>query len=356
MGKLQTRNLSIMFTDMKGFTTKTATQSREQLQHLLEMQDQLIRPAIAQFDGEIVKTIGDAFMVSFDSPTDAVLCGMKIQENVLNHNARATSSDQFEVRIAVNSGEVNIKDGDVFGEPVNIASRIESIAEPNEVYFTESIYLSMNKNEIPSAEVGHRRLKGIPEEIKVYKVLSEQTNLIRAKLKRQQEADAAGMLSKDEVHEPGVPDKGVLIEERDKVEEKKKFALPTFKKSQEKKEGSFWQRHKKKIIWGIIIFIILNILGNIDQKNKELEKAEENLRLRQELIEIRDGFEAAAQSGDSEAISELYDTILEITERTTLPDDVVEGLREWAAKQKDERRTPDQKEQIRQMIKNLDEQ
>jgi hypothetical protein len=158
---------------MKGFTAKTSGQSRSQLQHLLDLQDDMIRPMFKGFNGTVVKTIGDAFMVTFDSPTNGVLCGVAIQKVIAEHNVTAPEDDHFEIRIAVNSGEVNVKDNDVFGEPVNIAARIESIAEPGEVYFTEAVYLSMNKNEIPSSEVGHRHLKGIPEQIKVYKVLSE---------------------------------------------------------------------------------------------------------------------------------------------------------------------------------------
>jgi len=190
-----------MFTDMKGFTTLSSTQSRAQLQHLLDLQDSLMRPVFKLFGGRVVKTIGDAFMVVFESPTNAVLCGMKIQENILNHNAIAPSSDQFEVRIAVNAGEVSINaDGDVFGEAVNIASRIESISEPNEVYFTESVYLSMNKNEIPTADVGERHLKGIPQAVKVYKVLQERTTLIMNKMKREQLAQEHANLSKSDIH------------------------------------------------------------------------------------------------------------------------------------------------------------
>ncbi|MDD5340956.1 MAG: adenylate/guanylate cyclase domain-containing protein [Patescibacteria group bacterium] len=251
---IQTKNLTIMFTDMKGFTAKAATHSREQLHHLLELQDELIKPAINLFDGHIVKTIGDAFLVTFESPTDAVLCGMKIQENILNHNARAATTDQIDVRIAVNLGEVNIKDNDIFGEPVNIASRIESIAEPNEVYFTEAVYLAMNKNEIPTAEIGYRRLKGVPEQIKVYKVLSEQTNLIRAKLKREELAQANANLAKDQEHV---------------ATQAAPLPLEKSKEEQKPAKKSFWRRHKRKIIIALFIILFLIAIGNASEKNKQ---------------------------------------------------------------------------------------
>ena len=98
--------------------------------------------------------------------------------------------------MGINSGEVSIKNGDVFGEPVNIASRIEGIAEPGEVYFTDSVYLAMNKNEIPSAEVGKRHLKGIAEMVTVYKVLREKGALDLHLARRKAAAQMTGKLEK----------------------------------------------------------------------------------------------------------------------------------------------------------------
>jgi len=170
---METENLTVMFTDIKGFTSRTSNQSRAEINKLLELHDKLIRPVLSRFKGKVIKTMGDAFLVTFKSPTNAVLCGIKIQEVLNKHNAKCPEDDQLNIRIAINTGEVNIRGNDVFGEAVNIAARIEGIAEAGEIYFTESVYLSMNKREIPSAEIGHRYLKGIPHEIKVYKVLKE---------------------------------------------------------------------------------------------------------------------------------------------------------------------------------------
>lgn len=168
-----TKHLTIMFTDIKGFTSKTSAKSRKQIENMLELHDKLVRPVFKKYHGTVVKTIGDAFLVTFDSPTDAVHCGMMIQKILDKHNKESAEVDQIEVRIGINSGEVHVKNQDVFGESVNIANRIESIAKPGEIYFTEAVFLSMNKREVPSAEIGYRHLKGIPGEIKVYKVVRE---------------------------------------------------------------------------------------------------------------------------------------------------------------------------------------
>lgn len=181
---MQTQNLTIMFTDIKGFTPKTSKMSREKLHKLLDQHDELILPLFKKFKGRLIKTIGDAFMVTFHSPTDAVLCGMAIQKRLEKHNDKSEVEDQLEVRIAINSGEVTFKRKDVFGEAVNIAARLEGLAEAGTIYFTESVYLAMNKSEIPTAEIGYKHFKGIPEEIKVYKVLGEKSKKMLAKKER----------------------------------------------------------------------------------------------------------------------------------------------------------------------------
>jgi class 3 adenylate cyclase len=171
---MNAKHLVIMLTDIKGFTSKTSVSSRKETMDLLKKHKELVMPVIEQHKGHLVKTIGDAFLVTFESPTEAVICGVKIQDVLREYNKDKSASDKIEIRIAINSGEVTISDdGDIFGDAVNITSRLESIAEPGEVFFTEAVYLAMNKKEVPSSEIGYRQFKGIPEKIKVYKVLSE---------------------------------------------------------------------------------------------------------------------------------------------------------------------------------------
>ncbi len=170
---MPTQNLAIMFTDIKGFTARVSGGKREDLKHLLSTHQRLLEPVIAHFEGTVVKTIGDSFLARFDSPTDAVLCGVAIQEVLRQHNAFAAEEDRIEIRVAINSGDVEIIAGDVLGEAVNLASRLEGIAEAGEVYFTEAVYLSMNRREAPSTEVGERTFAGIPYPVRVYKVVHD---------------------------------------------------------------------------------------------------------------------------------------------------------------------------------------
>ena len=170
---MPSRVLTVMFTDIKGFTERTSKSSRIELHNILQEHEELLTPVLPDFGGRIVKTGGDSFMVVFESPTNAVLCGVMIQERLHERNENMPKGEHLEVRVAINTGEVVEREGDVFGEAVNIAARIEGITEASEIYFTESVYLAMNKAEVPSSEVGLRRLKGVPEAIKVYRVIQD---------------------------------------------------------------------------------------------------------------------------------------------------------------------------------------
>ncbi|MCY1047304.1 adenylate/guanylate cyclase domain-containing protein [Corallococcus sp. bb12-1] len=167
---MKTANLAIVFTDIKGFTERTSRQTLEENQQLLQVHEALLAPLFKAFGGRIIKTIGDAFLVTFESPTQAVLSGIAIQDQLWHHNRPLLPDDQLHVRVAVNVGEVRVEANDIFGEPVNIAARVEGITDADEVFFTEAVYLAMNKAEVPSQEVGAFELKGIPGKIRVFRV------------------------------------------------------------------------------------------------------------------------------------------------------------------------------------------
>jgi len=167
---MRTENLAIMFTDIKGYTERTGKQTHAETRVLLKLHANLVVPVIHGFDGRVVKAIGDAFLVVFRSPTAAVLCGMTIQDVLHRHNHGRPPEQQIHLRVAINVGEVLVSRGDVFGEPVNIASRVEHITPANEVYLTEAVHLAMNKSEIRAESMGSFELKGIRDAVKVFRV------------------------------------------------------------------------------------------------------------------------------------------------------------------------------------------
>jgi class 3 adenylate cyclase len=166
----RTENLTVMFTDIVGYTEQTVQQSRQAGQALMRRHDQLLLPVLARFGGRLVKRIGDGMLVSFRSPTDAVRCGMALQDRLAVERAAAPDAPPIEIRVALNVGEVRVERGDIFGEAVNVAARVEGLTPAGEVWFTEGVYLAMNKAEIPSESLGARPLKGLPEPVRLYRV------------------------------------------------------------------------------------------------------------------------------------------------------------------------------------------
>lgn len=168
---MRAKHLTIMLTDIKGFTSRTSAQSRAKTAALLKTHEELLLPVIAKFSGTLVKSIGDAFLATFESPTDAVLCGLAIQDVLTAHNAACKPDEKIEIRVALNSGEVALaEDGDIYGEAVNAAARLEGIVEAGEVFITEAVYLAMNRNEAGFEDKGYHSFRGIPEKIRVFKV------------------------------------------------------------------------------------------------------------------------------------------------------------------------------------------
>jgi len=167
---LKTENLAIVLTDIAGYTEATARQSRAANERLLATHNRILLPIVRRFKGRHVKSIGDALLLVFRSPTDAMLCAMAMQDALFEYNRNAPKDQQIHLRVAASLGEVRVSRGDVFGEPVNITSRIESITPPDEIYLSEAIYMAMNKAEVPSQEVGWRELKGVSGKIRIFNI------------------------------------------------------------------------------------------------------------------------------------------------------------------------------------------
>lgn len=172
---MRPRNLTILLSDVKGYTERQSRSSRREIEDEVRRHRDLLAPIFSGFGGRVVKTMGDAFLVAFESPTDAVHAAVQVQKALAAENTRrADPAAATHVRIAISTGEVTVDEhGDVFGEPVNLAARLEDIAEAGTIYLTETTFLSMNRNEIPALEVGHRVFKGIPDEVKVYRILDD---------------------------------------------------------------------------------------------------------------------------------------------------------------------------------------
>lgn len=165
------RTLTVLFTDLKDYTARTASASRRNLLALLRLNKSLVEEAVGRHGGTVVKTIGDAYLVTFESATDAVLAGLAIQGAAAAHNAAAPPAERIEYRIACATGEVTPADNDVFGTPVNVAARVQALATPGDVCFAESTFHSVNAAEVPSEDLGPHELKGISAPVRIYRAV-----------------------------------------------------------------------------------------------------------------------------------------------------------------------------------------
>ncbi|SCB55020.1 Formylglycine-generating enzyme, required for sulfatase activity, contains SUMF1/FGE domain [Bradyrhizobium shewense] len=146
----------------------------------------IIQPSIVEHHGTLVKTTGDGFIAIFDSPVEAVRCSIVIQQNLIGRNAPLPKHSRLEYRIGVNLGDVIVEPDDVYGDGVNIATRIEGIAEPGQVYISGAIYEQIKHKVVCGYEsLGDRKVKNITDPVRVYRVLPDADAVGRTRGRRE---------------------------------------------------------------------------------------------------------------------------------------------------------------------------
>jgi formylglycine-generating enzyme required for sulfatase activity/class 3 adenylate cyclase len=147
---------------------------------------ELIEPTIAEHHGKLVKTTGDGFIAMFDSPVEAVRSSIVIQQNLVGRNAAVPQPYWIEYRIGVNLGDVIIEPDDIYGDGVNVASRLEGIAEPGQVFISGGIYEQIKNKLVCGYEsLGDRKVKNITDPVRVYRVLPDAAAFNRVRRRRE---------------------------------------------------------------------------------------------------------------------------------------------------------------------------
>jgi adenylate cyclase len=160
-----------MFTDIVGYTS--LTQRDESLaMELLDQHRSLVRPFFSKHNGKEVKTIGDAFLVEFDSALEAVRCAFEMQQSLHELNLNRPVDMSVLLRIGVHLGDVIHSQNDVYGDAVNVASRIEPLASPGGVCISGQVYDSVrNKSDFQLLSMGRKELKNVGEAVEVFRVV-----------------------------------------------------------------------------------------------------------------------------------------------------------------------------------------
>jgi len=181
--QIERKLAAIMFTDIAGYTALSAKDETKAL-NLLDTQKQILTPIIEEFNGTLHKEMGDGLLFTFPTVTGAVKCGIKIQEET-------KANDVLNLRVGIHEGEITLKDGDALGDDVNVASRIEAFAPSGGIAISSKV--QQNISSLPEFEttyVGTPKLKGVPQEVKVYCITSHglpQTDISKVSAKLEEE-------------------------------------------------------------------------------------------------------------------------------------------------------------------------
>src|SRR5208282_5842096 len=157
--------------DVAGYSRLMGVDEEGTLTVLKALRRELIDPKIAEHHGRIVKTTGDGALVEFASAVDAVRCAIEVQRAMAERSAASPEDRRIEFRIGINIGDIIIDDNDIFGDGVNIAARLEGIAEPGRVCMSDDASRQVRgKIEMTCDDMGLRALKNIAEPMRAWRV------------------------------------------------------------------------------------------------------------------------------------------------------------------------------------------
>src|SRR5215471_8245284 len=168
---MERRLAAIFAADVAGYSRLIGVDEEGTLERLRAHRRELIDPKIAEHQGRIVKTTGDGVLVEFASPVKAVRCAIEVQHGMVDRNADIPREQRIEFRIGINLGDVVVEDGDIYGDGVNVAARLENIAEPGAVYISRAVRDFVNdQTEAALEDLGEKPLKNIAKPVRVFRI------------------------------------------------------------------------------------------------------------------------------------------------------------------------------------------
>ena len=175
----ETRKLAaILAADVVGFSRLAGTDEDRTLARLRALRSDLIDPTISVHNGRVVKRTGDGALVEFRSVVNAVQCAIEVQNSMVERNAGLPPERRIEFRIGVHLGDVvEENDGDLMGDGVNIAARLEGVAKPGTIYLSEDAYRQVRSRlDLAVNDLGEIQLKNIAEPVRVLLRCSHKQN------------------------------------------------------------------------------------------------------------------------------------------------------------------------------------
>ena len=172
---IATRRLAaILAADLVGYSRLIGADESGTLQAFKAIQAELFDPTITAHNGRLVKTTGDGFLVEFSSVVDALRCATQVQAHMAERNVTVPTDKRIEFRIGINVGDIVVEDGDIFGDGVNIAARLEALAEPGGICVSGRVQEdAAGKLDLAFEDIGEQQLKNIARSVRVYRVAAE---------------------------------------------------------------------------------------------------------------------------------------------------------------------------------------
>ena len=171
--RVERRLAAILAADVAGYSRLMGADEEGTLERLKALRHDLLDPRIAEHHGRIVKTTGDGMLVEFASVVDAVRCAVEVQQAMPDRNTGAAADSRIELRIGINLGDVVVDGDDLYGDGVNIAARLEGLAEPGGICISEDAFRQVRgKIAAEFTDIGEQALKNITRPIRTYRVMA----------------------------------------------------------------------------------------------------------------------------------------------------------------------------------------
>jgi TolB-like protein/class 3 adenylate cyclase len=168
------RRLSaILAADVAGYSRLLGADEEGTLDRLRSIRSEVIDPQIAAHRGRLVKTTGDGLLVEFASVVDAVRCAVEVQQQMAQHAVEVSSDRRIEFRVGIHQGDIVVEDGDIFGDGVNVAARLEGLAEPGGICVSARVQEdAVGRLDVIFDDLGEQALKNIARPVRAYRVRS----------------------------------------------------------------------------------------------------------------------------------------------------------------------------------------
>src|SRR5262249_2752497 len=167
------RLAAILAADVAGYSRLIGADEEGTLDRLRSIRAEVIDSTIAAHRGRLVKTTGDGLLVEFASVVDALRCAVEVQQQITARGSDPRGARRIELRIGINVGDIVVEEGDIFGDGVNVAARLEALAEPSGICVSARVQEdAAGKLDLVFEDIGEQQLKNIARPVRVYRVIT----------------------------------------------------------------------------------------------------------------------------------------------------------------------------------------